>query len=72
MPSRRNVKPEPNILVRAAYRDDWPPTCTRCANEDEGYPGWQGEPNDTQSPYLACWGDPARHQRTPVRTGATA
>lgn len=61
MTGRRNVKPEPNLLVRAPYRDDWPPTCGQC--------GWRGEPNDRQSPYRACNGDPARHQRTPV--GAT-
>jgi hypothetical protein len=36
---------------------------------DQGYPGWQGEPNDQQSPYLDCGGNPARHQRTPVTAG---
>ena len=66
MTGRRNNSVEPNLLARRPYRDDWPPTCTWCANEDEGYLGWQGEPNDQQSPYLACWGDPTRHQRPPL------
>jgi hypothetical protein len=65
--TRRNVKPEPNLLVRAAYREDWPPTCAQCVVPGTGV-GWQGEPNDQQSPYIACHGDPARHQRSVVRT----
>ena len=28
-----------------------------------GYAGW---PTAESSPYIACGGDPARHQRTPV------
>lgn len=41
----------------------WPPTCRVC--------GWQGEPNGDQSPYRACGGVPARHQRTPVLNPTT-
>lgn len=37
---------------------DWPPTCTQC--------GWQGEPNEKQSPHIACHGDPGRHIRPPI------
>lgn len=29
--------------------------------------GFTGEANAEQSPYIACGGDPARHQRTPTR-----
>lgn len=63
--TRRNVNPEPNLLVRAAYRQDWPPACPAGC-------GFVGEPNDTQTPWVYC-GDgadearQARHQRQPVR-----
>ena len=61
--TRRNVKPEPNLLAHRPYRDDWPPTCPAGC-------GFVGEPNDTQSPWIACTVggvvDPARHQRQPV------
>lgn len=42
----------------------WPPTCPAC--------GWTGEPNAEQTPYVACGGKKARHQRQPtgVRTRA--
>lgn len=65
MSTRRNVKPEPNIMVRGAYRDGWPPICGHCIDPKTGT-GWQGEPNDRQSPWIACGGDHTRHQRTPV------
>jgi hypothetical protein len=41
--------------VQRPYSTTWPPECDQC--------GWRGEPNDQQSPYLACHGDPARHIR---------
>ncbi len=63
--TRRNVKPEPNILVRAPLRQNWPPACPAGC-------GFIGEPNDRQSPWIACYGDPARHQRPPVGTAVTA
>jgi hypothetical protein len=36
----------------------WPPTCGQC--------GWDGEPNDRQSPYIACGGDPTKHIRAVI------
>ena len=59
----RNNSVEPNLLAHRPYRDTWPPTCPLGC-------GFVGEPNDAQSPWIACWGDPTRHQRTPVG-GAT-
>lgn len=38
------------------------PECPRC-----GFVGW---PGPDSSPHIACGGDPARHQRTPI--GGTA
>lgn len=68
MSGRRNVKPEPNILVRGEYRG-FPPRCERC--------GWTGVASQEASPYINCVrakDEPvavrqARHQRAPV--GAT-
>jgi hypothetical protein len=54
---RPRSKLDPVVPAIPAARA-WPPTCERC--------GWQGEPDERQPPYLACGGDPARHQRTPV------
>ena len=63
MSGRRNVKPEPNLLARRPYRDDWPPACPLGC-------GFTGEPNDQQTPYAACViggvKDSARHQRPPL------
>ena len=45
MSGRRNVKPEPNILVRGEYRG-YPPRCEQC--------GWTGVATQEASPYLNC------------------
>ncbi len=37
--TRRNVKPDPNLLVRAPLRQHWPPACPAGC-------GFIGEPND--------------------------
>ena len=65
MSGRRNVKPEPNILVRGEYRG-YPPRCEQC--------GWTGVATQDASPYINCVRAAdedltvrqARHQRTPV------
>ena len=69
MTTRRSVRKQPDITdIRGAYRAGIP-ECWRCGKD--GQPGFVGHPNDDQSPYLNCGGDPAKHQRQPVRTGAT-
>jgi len=54
--NRTSPRRPPGAVVPALK--NWPPRCVVCA--------WQGAPDADQSPYLACGGDPARHQRTPT------
>ncbi len=59
--------PRPELVTRGPIRTG-PPECWRCS-ETDGVPGFVGEADDRQSPYIACGGDPARHQRTPLTLG---
>jgi hypothetical protein len=55
--NKKPTKAEANFLVRGEYRG-YPPRCEQC--------GWVGVATQDASPYIACYGDPTRHQRTRV------
>lgn len=62
MSTRRSVQqPDPGQDMRGAVR-----TVPHCQC------GFVGHPTDQATPYVACGGDPARHQRRPVRAGVPA
>lgn len=65
MTSHRNLRrhADPAILSRGPFRTDTP-ACYACGHDDQ--PGFVGFADDRQSPYIACGGDPTKHQRTPV------
>jgi len=54
--SRRQAPTAPRMLQGPP--GPWPPTCPSC--------GFRGEPGPDATPYVACGGDPTRHQRRPV------
>ena len=56
----KRAAPKPENVSRGAYRG-WPPECMAC--------GFTGCPCQESSPYIACGGDPAKHQRTPLELG---
>ena len=50
--------------VQRPFSTTWPPReCAWC--------GWRGEPNDQQSPWLACGGVQANHIRKPIQKVAS-
>lgn len=65
MTARKGARKQPDITdIRGAYRAGTP--ACGC--------GFVGYPSDTATPYVDCPGKPgdqSRHQRQPVRTGAT-
>lgn len=55
--------------VLSAPARTWPPTCT-APTPDGGVCGWEGEPSEVASPYIACVlggvHDRGRHRRAKV------
>lgn len=65
MTGRRRAQPSVRPVLSVLPRT-WPPGCVlRQCDPDAGC-DFVGAPDDRQSPYLACGGNPARHQRPPV------
>jgi len=61
--------------VQRPFSTTWPPECPECVVRNEAGdvigPGWRGEPNDQQSPWLACGGVQANHIRKPIQKVAS-
>lgn len=63
--ARLRSRPSTHPVISGPSRA-WPPGCVlRQCDPDAGC-DFVGAPDDRQTPYLACGGNLARHQRTPV------